>query len=112
MLDRPAANNFHKTAMQNKVNYVKNEVLSRPATATFEDMTRDLGFERRKSERQRTMASCMDLDVRLRLVVAEARDKDGPIMVAHVFRSSHTPTDRNYRQAGRAALAGDFLIHG
>ncbi|KDO16639.1 hypothetical protein SPRG_17376, partial [Saprolegnia parasitica CBS 223.65] len=104
--------NFHKTAMQNKVNYVKNEVLSRPATATFEDMTRDLGFERRKSERQRTMASCMDLDVRLRLVVAEARNKDGPIMVAHVFRSSHTPTDRNYRQAGRAALAGDFLIHG
>ncbi|KDO17895.1 hypothetical protein SPRG_15671, partial [Saprolegnia parasitica CBS 223.65] len=72
MLDRPAASttstegvprwrwavlkdqiyedNFHKTAMQNKVNYVKNEVLSRPATATFENMPRDLGFERRKRQ--------------------------------------------------------------
>ncbi|OQR89438.1 hypothetical protein ACHHYP_06289 [Achlya hypogyna] len=103
---------FHKTAMQQKLNRVKNEVLRRPAADSFGVLTKALGFELRKSERQGLLTSCMNLDHRLRLVVAEARDAAGPIMVAHVFRSSHTPSDRNYKQAARAALAGDFHVHG
>ncbi|KAF0689570.1 Aste57867_18989 [Aphanomyces stellatus] len=101
---------FHKSAMQKTLNDIKNDVIQRLAKEPFDVISKEHGFHRRKSERMGNTSHCIKLNDCIRLVVAEAHDDVGPIMVAYVFHSNHTTTEPGYGKASEDAAAGHYKV--